>query len=1492
MKNCKNMDKNLFFASEDDELLCNALQKIESEMSDVEMCSDDDKFLCEVLDKIEEGIQGENLSMDLDKNDEYDFDKFLCEIDDKLENVDESVIEKILLDLDNSELVNIIGFDAEELENENDTMMEIDQLPLDANNEFEQMLPDEINETVQMSPDVINEIDQEGSGIGPKLFQLSGEKEWFYKKFNMTGKCYSLEINKQSLKKEADAETWLRKLLMAVITYFKNSSKIKVNPGDRVGMSFRNNSFDENPIYIGLIRFDQLGPDVVFDHIIKVFGSNKEFFLNGYLEVNFDHIQMPHGAGRIARSFGQSNADFILKKASFMKYTIPKGKKYKKYLNDGYCLPYAIVIARAYDEFSRLPKKSRKKTHYTKFQRGFKSLREKAEELCRLAGVVIPKEGRTFDEVKQFQAILPEYQLVVYRPDSKSPKHFDSSYSGKRRLCFMLHDNHYLAVRTVQGSFGARYLCPDCHSHTATKSKHVCKYTCAQCFSKPKCSTRTPLYSCLVCHRSFYGAKCFANHKQSLLGSESVCDSRQNCSKCFAPKYKDHECGKKMCYTCEKIVDKIDHLCHMPGYKTKRNADTNFLNIYFDLETQQNTILGTDESKFKHVPNLCVSNAICSECDPDLDISQPCDFCGDDREMIFQRENCIEQLMDYIVEKHEDTKIRKTEDGKDREVAKYEYITVIAHSLKGFDGQFILKYIYESDRFPNPGLIMNGTKVIQISIGTRVRFIDSLNFFQVGLSKLPELCGIEDSKGCYPHFFNTPENRNYIGKIPEKHFYGYNEMTEKARKKFDGWYDKLPIDFVFDNKKELIEYCRKDVEILRKACEIFRSTFFKENGIEPFIDGPCTIAGACAKVFRSKYLKEDTIGLIPPKGYRLSENQSRAALKWLYKLEMEGNIEIQHVGRGKEFSHPSFGRVDGYHASTKTILEFDGCYYHGCPCTPAHFGETGTNTFEMYSKRRDDTLAKHRKIQDAGFKLTVMRECDFTKEMKRNPALNELLETMVSGDSPLDPRDAFYGGRTNANILYYKSDGKSKMHYYDINSLYPYINLTSPCVVSHPKLHVGRDCMKVPWQNMHGLMKVTVLPPRRLRFPVLPFRLHKKLLFFLCHTCAKDLAKKRCRHKPDERMFTGTWVIDEVKLAVSKGYEVVNIHEIWEYEVTKYDPETRTGGFFSGFINNFLKIKIEASGWPNWCNSDEKKKSYIQSVFEREGIQLEESKIVFNPSLRSMAKIMLNSFWGRFGMRPDLVRTQLISDGQVLVDKIMDPQLEIQSVVPINEECMLLNYREKEDAREINKTTNVVIASMTTAFARMELYKYLELVGPHRVFYFDTDSLLFVSRDGDTMPPLGDFLGQMKDEIVDEYGPGAYIIEYVSGGPKNYAIKIFIPSTGETVTKVKVKGISLNFETSKLINFDTMKKMILNGIKKNNNVDPLRKMKKLNKKKLIKKKLNKKNSNKIEVYNKNSIRRSSTGDVYTTCTKKTYQFNYSKRQLSKKSVYTTLPYGF
>ena len=78
-------------------------------------------------------------------------------------------------------------------------------------------------------------------------------------------------------------------------------------------------------------------------------------------------------------------------------------------------------------------------------------------------------------------------------------------------------------------------------------------------------------------------------------------------------------------------------------------------------------------------------------------------------------------------------------------------------------------------------------------------------------------------------------------------------------------------------------------------------------------------------------------------------------------------------------------------------------------------------------------------------------------------------------------------------------------------------------------------------------------------------------MFSLCRTCALTSSTGECYHKTDEEeALTGTWVIDEVRLAVQKGYRILEIHEVYEYKVTRYDHETREGGLFAGYIDLFL----------------------------------------------------------------------------------------------------------------------------------------------------------------------------------------------------------------------------------------------------------------------------------------------------------------------------------
>jgi hypothetical protein len=87
-----------------------------------------------------------------------------------------------------------------------------------------------------------------------------------------------------------------------------------------------------------------------------------------------------------------------------------------------------------------------------------------------------------------------------------------------------------------------------------------------------------------------------------------------------------------------------------------------------------------------------------------------------------------------------------------------------------------------------------------------------------------------------------------------------------------------------------------------------------------------------------------------------------------------------------------------------------------------------------------------------------------------------------------------------------------------------------------------------------------------------------------------------CSHETvADRALTGTWVIDEVRLAVQKCYIVVKIFEIYEYVVTRYDLQTGQGGPFVAYIDTFLKLKADASGYPDWVRTPDDEDRYINN---------------------------------------------------------------------------------------------------------------------------------------------------------------------------------------------------------------------------------------------------------------------------------------------------------
>ena len=96
-------------------------------------------------------------------------------------------------------------------------------------------------------------------------------------------------------------------------------------------------------------------------------------------------------------------------------------------------------------------------------------------------------------------------------------------------------------------------------------------------------------------------------------------------------------------------------------------------------------------------------------------------------------------------------------------------------------------------------------------------------------------------KGCFPHFFNTPKNQDYIGKYPDPESYGSDFMSVEDNKKFMIWYEAQK-DKIFNFKNELLEYYKSDVNILTSACLSFRKLFIEitkisssDSGVDPFL---------------------------------------------------------------------------------------------------------------------------------------------------------------------------------------------------------------------------------------------------------------------------------------------------------------------------------------------------------------------------------------------------------------------------------------------------------------------------------------------------------------------------------------------------------------------------------------------------------------------------------------------------------------------------------
>ena len=103
-------------------------------------------------------------------------------------------------------------------------------------------------------------------------------------------------------------------------------------------------------------------------------------------------------------------------------------------------------------------------------------------------------------------------------------------------------------------------------------------------------------------------------------------------------------------------------------------------------------------------------------------------------------------------------------------------------------------------------------------------------------------------------------------------------------------------------------------------------------------------------------------------------------------------------------------------------------------------------------------------------------------------------------------------------------------------------------------------------------------------------------------------------------------------------------------------------------------------------------------------------------------------------------------------------------------------FLNKQELHLGGKDNNVIIGAFVTCYGSMHLFNELFKLDD-RVLYFDTDSIIFISKPHMYEPELADFLGKFTYEIKGNN----YVKEFVSAGPKNYG---YLLNNGKSVCKI------------------------------------------------------------------------------------------------------------
>jgi len=236
------------------------------------------------------------------------------------------------------------------------------------------------------------------------------------------------------------------------------------------------------------------------------------------------------------------------------------------------------------------------------------------------------------------------------------------------------------------------------------------------------------------------------------------------------------------------------------------------------------------------------------------------------------------------------------------------------------------------------------------------------------------------------------------------------------------------------------------------------------------------------------------------------------------------------------------------------------------------------------------------------------------------------------------------------------------------------------------------DLESIPLDSMFGFIEAYVECPQSIKKPFLPYRNKDGTLLFPTGT------------------FVGVYYSEELKYAKEIGYTIIPI----------------CGYLFEEMESPF--------------------KGYVNSLFESRS----NAKKMGNNALSFVYKLLMNSFYGRFGINPQSTKTEICKKSR---RDLLFRREEFIDEVFLREDLYMVSYLTNSGKGpsywDPQKNSAVQLSAAITASARIYMYKY---ISREDCFYTDTDSIVLgkpLPEEDISSSVLGQF--KLEDRILEGY---------------------------------------------------------------------------------------------------------------------------------------------